>query len=72
MNRALLRVGLGAAVVAVVAGAIGLATVAREIRRQSRVDEALWLPLALALALAERKPIDPLVSPWKSHLPCSV
>ncbi len=53
MNRVLLRVGLAAAVVAVVAGAIGLATVAREIRRQSRVDEARPADVIVVLGAAE-------------------
>ncbi len=53
MNRVLLRVGLGAAVVAVVAGGIGLATVAREIRRQSRVDEARPADVIIVLGAAE-------------------
>jgi len=53
MNRVLLRVGLSAAVVAVVAGAIGLATVAREIRRQSRVDEARPADVIVVLGAAE-------------------
>ncbi len=53
MNRVLLRVGLAAAVAAVVAGAIGLATVAREIRRQSRVDEARPADVIVVLGAAE-------------------
>ena len=40
MNRVLLRIGLAVAVVGTVAMGIGLARVAREIREQSRVDEA--------------------------------
>ena len=36
------------------------------------MDEALWLPRALASALAEKNPMPPLASPWKSHDPWSV
>jgi len=53
MNRVLLRVGLSAAAVAVAAGGIGLATVAREIRRQSRVDEARPADVIVVLGAAE-------------------
>jgi uncharacterized SAM-binding protein YcdF (DUF218 family) len=53
MNRALLRFGLSAAVAAVILGAIGLATVAREIRQQSRVDEARPADVIVVLGAAE-------------------
>src|SRR5690242_1528349 len=53
MNRVLLRVGLGAAAVATVATGIGLTTVAREIRDQSRVDEAQPADVIVVLGAAE-------------------
>ena len=53
MNRVLLRVGLGAAAVATVATGIGLTTVAREIRGQSRVDEAQPADVIVVLGAAE-------------------
>jgi uncharacterized SAM-binding protein YcdF (DUF218 family) len=53
MNRVLLRIGLGAAVVGTIATGIGLATVAREIREQSRVDEAQPADVIVVLGAAE-------------------
>lgn len=53
MNRVLLRVGLGAAAVATIATGIGLTTVAREIREQSRVDEAQPADVIVVLGAAE-------------------
>ncbi|MCU1338738.1 MAG: hypothetical protein JWO19_4319 [Bryobacterales bacterium] len=53
MNRALLIVGLSAAAVATVATGIGLTTVAREIREQSRVDEARPADVIVVLGAAE-------------------
>jgi len=53
MNRILLRVGLSAAVVATIAAGIGLTTVARDIRRQSRVDEAQHADVIVVLGAAE-------------------
>ena len=53
MNRALLRVGLGAAALGTVLAGIGLTTVARDIRRQSRVDEAQPADIIVVLGAAE-------------------
>src|SRR5436305_5221679 len=53
MNRVLLRVGLGAAAVGTIAAGIGLTTVAREIGRQSRVDEAQPADVIVVLGAAE-------------------
>ncbi len=53
MNRVLLRVGLGAAAVGTIATGIGLTTVAREIGRQSRVDEAQPADVIVVLGAAE-------------------
>ena len=53
MNKDLLRVGLSAAVVGTVATGIGLTTVAREIREQSRVDEAQPADVIVVLGAAE-------------------
>jgi uncharacterized SAM-binding protein YcdF (DUF218 family) len=53
MKRVLLRVGLGAAVVGTVLAGIGLVTVARDIRRQSRVDEAQPADIIVVLGAAE-------------------
>ena len=53
MNRVLLRVGLSAAAVGTVAAGIGLTTVAREISRQSRVDEAQPADVIVVLGAAE-------------------
>jgi uncharacterized SAM-binding protein YcdF (DUF218 family) len=53
MNRILLRIGLGAATVGVVAAGIGLTSVAREISRQSRVDEAQPADVIVVLGAAE-------------------
>jgi len=53
MNRVLLRVGVGAAAVATVVVGIGLSDVARDIRRQSRVDEAQPADIIVVLGAAE-------------------
>jgi uncharacterized SAM-binding protein YcdF (DUF218 family) len=53
MNRVLLRVGLTAAAVGTIATGIGLTTVAREISRQSRVDEAQPADVIVVLGAAE-------------------
>src|SRR6476646_3115196 len=53
MNRVLLRVGLGAAAVGTIAAGIGLTSVARDIRRQSRVDEAQPADVIVVLGAAE-------------------
>jgi len=53
MKRVLLRVGLGAAAVGTVVAGIGLTTVARDIRRQSRVDEAQTADVIVVLGAAE-------------------
>src|SRR5512142_3117045 len=53
MDRVLLRVGLGAAAVGTVAAGVGLTTVAREIGRQSRVDEAQPADVIVVLGAAE-------------------
>jgi len=53
MNRVLLRVGLSAAAVGTIAAGIGLTTVAREIRNQSRVDEAQPADVIVVLGAAE-------------------
>ncbi len=53
MNRVLLRVGLSAAAVGTIAAGIGLAIVAREIRDQSRVDEARPADVIVVLGAAE-------------------
>ena len=53
MNRVLLRIGLGAAAVGTVAAGVGLTSVARDIRRQSRVDEAHPADVILVLGAAE-------------------
>src|SRR6478735_2931601 len=53
MNRVLLRIGLAVAVVGTVAMGIGLARVAREIREQSRVDEAQPADVIVVLGAAE-------------------
>src|ERR1700687_5201743 len=53
MNKVLLRVGMGAAVVGTIATGIGLATVAHEIRDQSRVDEAQPADVIVVLGAAE-------------------
>lgn len=53
MNKVLLRVGMGAAVVGTVATGIGLTTVAHEIRDQSRVDEARPADVIVVLGAAE-------------------
>ena len=53
MNRVLLRIGLGAAVVGAVAAGVGLTNVAREISRQSRVDEAQPADVIVVLGAAE-------------------
>jgi uncharacterized SAM-binding protein YcdF (DUF218 family) len=53
MNRVLLTVGLSAAVVGTIAAGIGLTTVARDISRQSRVDEAQPADVIVVLGAAE-------------------
>ena len=53
MNRVLLRVGLGAAAVGTIAAGIGLTAVAREIGRQSQVDEAQPADVIVVLGAAE-------------------
>src|ERR1700733_14598535 len=53
MNRILLTVGLSAAAVAAMATGIGLTAVAREISRQSRVDEAQPADVIVVLGAAE-------------------
>src|SRR5579864_4742693 len=53
MNRILLRVGLGAAAVGTIAAGIGLTSVAREIGRQSTVDEARPADVIVVLGAAE-------------------
>jgi len=53
MSRVLLRVGLAAAVVGTVLVGIGLTKVARDIRRQSRVDEAQPADVIVVLGAAE-------------------
>ncbi|HEY2845616.1 MAG TPA: YdcF family protein [Bryobacteraceae bacterium] len=53
MNRVLLRVGLSAAAVGVIAAGFGLSAVARDIRRQSRVDEAQPADVIVVLGAAE-------------------
>jgi uncharacterized SAM-binding protein YcdF (DUF218 family) len=53
MNRTLLRIGLGAATVGVVAAGIGLTTVAREISRQSRVEVAQPADVIVEIGAAE-------------------
>jgi uncharacterized SAM-binding protein YcdF (DUF218 family) len=53
MNRVLLRVGLSAAAVGAIAAGFGLSTVARDIRRQSRVDEAQPADVIVVLGAAE-------------------
>jgi uncharacterized SAM-binding protein YcdF (DUF218 family) len=53
MKRALLTAGLSVAAVATIAAGIGLTTVARDIRRQSRVDEAQPADVIVVLGAAE-------------------
>jgi uncharacterized SAM-binding protein YcdF (DUF218 family) len=53
MKRALLRIGLGVAAVGAVLAGIGLTNVARDIRRQSRVDEAQPADIIVVLGAAE-------------------
>ena len=53
MKRVLLRVGAGVAAVGAIAAGFGLSTVARDIRRQSRVDEAQAADVIVVLGAAE-------------------
>src|SRR6476660_3386306 len=53
MKRALLTAGLSVAAVATIAAGIGLTKVARDIRRQSRVDEAQPADIIVVLGAAE-------------------
>src|SRR6478609_5921518 len=53
MKRVLLRVGLSVAAVGVIATAFALTTVARDIRRQSQVDEAQAADVIVVLGAAE-------------------
>jgi len=53
MKRVLLRVGMGVAAVGTIAAGFGLTTVARDIRRQSRVDEAQAADVIVVLGAAE-------------------
>jgi len=53
MKRVLLRVGVGVAAVGVIAAGLGLTSVARDIRRQSRVDEAQAADVIVVLGAAE-------------------
>ena len=53
MKRVLLRVGVGVAAVGVIAAGFGLTTVARNIRRQSQVDEAQPADVIVVLGAAE-------------------
>ena len=53
MKRALLTAGLSVAAVATIAAGIGLTKVARDIRRQSRVDEAQPADVIVVLGAAE-------------------
>ena len=53
MNRVLLRVVLSAAAVGAIAAGFGLSTVARDIRRQSQVDEAQRADVIVVLGAAE-------------------
>src|SRR5690349_15217377 len=53
MKRVLLRVGLSAAAVGAVVAGFGLSTVARDIRRQSQVDEAQRADVIVVLGAAE-------------------
>jgi len=53
MKRVLLRVVVGVAAVAVIAAGLGLTSVARDIRRQSRVDEAQTADVIVVLGAAE-------------------
>lgn len=53
MKRVLLRVGAGVAAVGAIAAGFGLSTVARDIRRQSRVDEAQPADVIVVLGAAE-------------------
>ena len=53
MKRVLLRVVVGVAAVGVIAAGLGLTSVARDIRRQSRVDEAQSADVIVVLGAAE-------------------
>jgi len=53
MKRVLLRVGVGVAAVGTIAAGFGLTSVARDIRRQSRVDEAQAADVIVVLGAAE-------------------
>jgi uncharacterized SAM-binding protein YcdF (DUF218 family) len=53
MKRVLLRVGVGVAAAGVIAAGLGLTSVARDIRRQSRVDEAQAADVIVVLGAAE-------------------
>jgi len=53
MKRVLLRVVVGVAAVGVIAAGLGLTSVARDIRRQSRVDEAQAADVIVVLGAAE-------------------
>ena len=53
MKRVLLRVGVGVAAAGVIAAGLGLTSVARDIRRQSRVDEAQTADVIVVLGAAE-------------------
>jgi len=53
MKRVLLRVGLGVAAIGVIAAGFGLTSVARNIRRQSQVDEAQPADVIVVLGAAE-------------------
>src|SRR5690349_23495974 len=53
MKRVLLRVGLSAAAVGAVVAGFGLSTVARDIRRQSQVDQAQRADVIVVLGAAE-------------------
>jgi hypothetical protein len=53
MNRVLLRVGLSAAAVGAIVAGFGLTAVARDIRRQSQVDEAQPADVIVVLGAAE-------------------